>query len=105
MTQFSNRWSWASGGFGPVGWAAYNAVPDRGGAAAVRHRLRDSVDADQSVLPAEAGQFDRAVSVTKGCYLGQEIVARMHARQQVAKQLVGLRVKADASADGGGGSV
>ena len=48
------------------------------------------------VLPAETGLFDVAVSVTKGCYLGQEIVARMYARKQVAKQLVGLRVDDDA---------
>lgn len=74
----------------PVGWAAYNAARIEGG------RPIFGIDFDDSVLPAETGQFERAVSVTKGCYLGQEIVARMYARKQVARQLVGLRVAEDA---------
>ena len=74
----------------PVGWAAYNAARIEGG------RPIFGIDFDDSILPAETGQFNRAVSVTKGCYLGQEIVARMYARQQVAKQLVGIRMESDA---------
>jgi aminomethyltransferase len=74
----------------PAGWAAFNACRIEAG------RPLFGIDFDDSILPAETGQFDRAVSVTKGCYLGQEIVARMHARKQVAKQLVGLRVGGDA---------
>jgi folate-binding protein YgfZ len=54
------------------------------------------IDFDDSVLPAETGQLDRAVSFTKGCYLGQEIVARMHARGQAARQIVGIRMHQDA---------
>jgi aminomethyltransferase len=80
----------------PIGWAAYNACRIEAGRPLFDIDFGNSADPDQSVLPAEAGQFDRAVSVTKGCYLGQEIVARMHARQQVAKQLVGLRMAEDA---------
>jgi folate-binding Fe-S cluster repair protein YgfZ len=38
----------------------------------------------------------RAVSFTKGCYPGQEIVARMHARHQIARQIVGIRMNDDA---------
>ena len=74
----------------PIGWAAFNATRIEGG------RPIFGIDFDDSVLPAETGQLDRAVSFTKGCYLGQEIVARMHARGQVARQLVGLRVNDDA---------
>lgn len=74
----------------PTGWAAFNACRIEAG------RPIFGIDFDDTILPAETGQFDRAVSVTKGCYLGQEIVARMHARKQVAKQLVGLRVEGDA---------
>lgn len=74
----------------PVGWAMFNACRVEAG------RPVYGIDFTDQSLPAETGQFDRAVSVTKGCYLGQEIVARMHARQQVAKLLVGLRVKVDA---------
>ena len=74
----------------PIGWAAFNATRIEGG------RPIFGIDFDDSILPAETGQFSRAVSVTKGCYLGQEIVARMYARQQVAKQLVGIRMESDA---------
>ncbi|MBA3427136.1 MAG: hypothetical protein H0U07_00990, partial [Actinobacteria bacterium] len=35
---------------------------------------------DDRVLPAEAGLTDRAVSFTKGCYPGQEPIARLHYR-------------------------
>jgi folate-binding protein YgfZ len=42
------------------------------------------------VLPAEA-RLERAVSTTKGCYTGQEVVARMRSRARVGHLLVGLR--------------
>ena len=74
----------------PAGWAAYNACRIEGG------RPIFGIDFDDSVLPSETGQLERAVSVTKGCYLGQEIVARMVARGQVARQLVGLRMADEA---------
>jgi folate-binding protein YgfZ len=96
MNQFSNPLELGKRRLRAVGWAAYNACRIEGGRPLFDIDFGNSGDPDQSQLPAEAGQFERAVSVTKGCYLGQEIVARMHARQQVAKQLVGLRVNADA---------
>ncbi len=79
----------------PVGWASFNATRIEAGRPIFDIDFGNSADPEKSVLPAETGQFDRAVSVTKGCYLGQEIVARMHARQQVAKQLVGLQLDDD----------
>jgi len=42
------------------------------------------------VLPSETGLVGRAVSLTKGCYTGQEIVARMESRDAAAHRLVGL---------------
>jgi folate-binding protein YgfZ len=96
LNQFGNPLELGKRRLRAIGWAAYNACRIEGGRPLFDIDFGNSADPDQSVLPAEAGQFDRAVSVTKGCYLGQEIVARMHARQQVAKQLVGLRVNADA---------
>ena len=39
--------------------------------------------------PLEAG-LDAGISFTKGCYIGQEVVARLESRQKVARQLVGL---------------
>ena len=45
----------------------------------------------QEYIPLEAGLLD-AVSFTKGCYVGQEIIARMESRGRLAKRLVGLRL-------------
>jgi folate-binding protein YgfZ len=45
----------------------------------------------EDVLPAEAGLVGRAVSLAKGCYTGQEIVARMDSRGSASHRLVGLR--------------
>ena len=40
-------------------------------------RPRYGIDLDDSVIPQEAGLNERAVSFTKGCYVGQETVARL----------------------------
>jgi aminomethyltransferase len=45
---------------------------------------------DESVLPAEA-RLERAISTSKGCFLGQEVVTRLRARGRVNHLLVGLR--------------
>jgi tRNA-modifying protein YgfZ len=42
---------------------------------------------DDRVLPAEAGLVERAVSLTKGCYPGQEPIARQHYRGKVNRTL------------------
>ena len=47
---------------------------------------------DEEVLPPEA-RLERAISTNKGCYVGQEIVARLRARGQVNHLLVGLRIE------------
>jgi folate-binding protein YgfZ len=41
---------------------------------------RFGAEIDDRVMPAEAGVVERAVSFTKGCYIGQEPVARLHYR-------------------------
>jgi folate-binding protein YgfZ len=48
---------------------------------------RLGAELDESVFPAEAGVVERAVSFTKGCYLGQETVARMHYRGHPNRRL------------------
>jgi tRNA-modifying protein YgfZ len=50
---------------------------------------------DDRVLPAEAGLDERAVSFTKGCYPGQEPVARQHYRGKVNRRLRVLEVDGD----------
>ncbi len=48
---------------------------------------RLGAELDESVFPAEAGVVERAISFTKGCYLGQETVARMHYRGHPNRRL------------------
>jgi len=55
-------------------------------------RPRYGVDLDDTVIPQEAGLNDRAVSFTKGCYIGQETVARLHWRGKPNRHLRGLRL-------------
>lgn len=49
---------------------------------------------DESVLPPEAG-LDRAISTTKGCYTGQEVIARIASQGRVKHRLVGLTSQGD----------
>lgn len=49
-------------------------------------------DMDERTIPLEAGIEERAISLTKGCYVGQEVIIRVLHRGQgrVARHLVGL---------------
>jgi tRNA-modifying protein YgfZ len=62
-----------------------------------RGRPRFGVDIDENTIPQEAGLNERAVSFTKGCYVGQETVARLHYRGKPNRHLRGLRLSAPAS--------
>ncbi|WCB93228.1 Aminomethyltransferase [Baekduia alba] len=57
-------------------------------------RPRYGVDLDETVMPEEAGIVDRAVSFKKGCYVGQETVARLHWKGKPNRHLRGLRLSA-----------
>ena len=57
-----------------------------------RGRPRYGVDLDDTVIPQEADLNQRAVSFTKGCYVGQETVARLFYRGKPNRQLHGLRL-------------
>jgi len=52
---------------------------------------------DDRVLPAEAGLEERAIDFEKGCYIGQEPVARLHYRGKPNRRLRGLRLSAPAA--------
>ncbi|MBO0887688.1 aminomethyltransferase family protein [Candidatus Bathyarchaeota archaeon] len=54
---------------------------------------RYGVDVDDNTIVLEAG-FKDAISFTKGCYMGQEVVARATHIGRVNKQLVGLEIEA-----------
>jgi folate-binding protein YgfZ len=58
-------------------------------------RPRFGVDLDDNVIPQEAGLNDRAVSFTKGCYVGQETVARLFYRGKPNRHLRGLKLSAE----------
>lgn len=81
----------------PVGWSAYNTARIESGLA-IYH-----IDFGPDSLPAEAGEaaFEQAVSLTKGCWLGQEAVARMHNLSHPKRLLVGLKLPTDALAVAG----
>jgi tRNA-modifying protein YgfZ len=57
-------------------------------------RPRFGVDMTTDTIPLEAGIKDRAISLTKGCYVGQEIIIRVLHRGhgRVARRLVGLAI-------------
>ncbi|HEX5065495.1 MAG TPA: glycine cleavage T C-terminal barrel domain-containing protein [Myxococcota bacterium] len=55
---------------------------------------------DANTLPPEAGLVPRAVSLTKGCYTGQEIVARLVSRDAASHHLVALRFTGEPPAPG-----
>ena len=71
----------------PAGWLAYNTARIEAGTPLF------NIDFGTESLPAELGErgFDQRVNMEKGCYLGQEVVARMHNLGQPKQVLVGLR--------------
>jgi folate-binding protein YgfZ len=54
-------------------------------------------DMDEETIPLEAGIESRAISFTKGCYVGQEVIIRVLHRGhgRVARRLVGFRIAGD----------
>ena len=75
----------ADAGASPAGFAAWEVARVEAG------RPEWGVDIDDSTIPQEAN-FDElgAISYTKGCYIGQEVVARVHFRGHVNRHLRGL---------------
>ncbi len=55
-------------------------------------------DMDEETIPLEAGIESRAISMTKGCYVGQEVIVRVLHRGhgRVARKLVGLMIDGEA---------
>jgi len=59
-------------------------------------RPRFGAEMTTETIPQEAGINERAVSFTKGCYIGQETVARLHYKGKPNRHLRGLRLSAPA---------
>lgn len=70
-------------GIKPIGFEAQEALRIEAGVP------RFGMDMDETVLILEAG-LTNAISFTKGCFLGQEIVARVRAHGRVTRKLVSL---------------
>jgi folate-binding protein YgfZ len=60
-------------------------------------RPRFGLDMGPESMPAEAGIVERAVDFEKGCYIGQEPVARLHYRGKPNRTLRGLQLSAPAA--------
>lgn len=73
----------------PAGWLAYNTARIEAGTPLFH------IDFNSESLPAETGVLDTRVSFTKGCYLGQEIVARMHNLGGPKQRLVAIKPGGD----------
>jgi len=71
------------------GWRALEAARIEAGIP------RFGQDMDEGTLPPEAGLESRAISYSKGCYIGQEVIARIRTYGQVARALRRLIIPAD----------
>ena len=74
------------GGAAVAGLAAYEALR------IAAHRPRLGLDTDHKTLPHEVGWIDTAVHLSKGCYRGQETVARVHNLGHPPRRLVFLHL-------------
>jgi folate-binding protein YgfZ len=61
---------------------------------------RYGIDISESNLPQETGLEGAAISYDKGCYLGQEVVARIHFRGHVNRRLGGFTLVGDLPSGG-----
>lgn len=86
-------------GFRPVGLTAYEAARVRAGVP------RQGLDIDEKTIPQEAFLERDAVSFTKGCFLGQELVCRIDSRGHVNRLLRGVRFGIDTTPPAGAGIV
>jgi len=69
----------------PVGEATFEGIRIEAGIP------RYGVEMDETTMPQEAGINERAVSYSKGCYIGQETVARLYWKGKPNRLLRGLR--------------
>jgi len=75
----------------PAGWQAFEMARIEAGIP------RFGVDMDESNIPLECGIETRAVSYTKGCYIGQEVLNRIHTLGHVNQELRRLRLEGSGS--------
>ena len=79
-------------GGGACGWTAFEMARIEAGIP------RYGADMDETNLPLECGIDGRAIVYNKGCYIGQEVINRVHSFGHVNKELRGLRLADDLTA-------
>ncbi|MFM1805340.1 MAG: Aminomethyltransferase [Planctomycetota bacterium] len=90
VAQAASLWrSLVTFGARPAGWFATNTARIEAGTPYFR------IDFGPTNLPHESGVLESRVSFTKGCYPGQEVVARMQHLGKPKQRLVGLRIEND----------
>jgi folate-binding protein YgfZ len=72
-----------------VGWNAFDSARIEAGVP------RFGADMDETNIPTECGIEARAISYNKGCYIGQEVINRIHSIGHVTKELRGLLIAGD----------
>ena len=78
-----------SAGGRACGWTAFEIARIEAGIP------RFGADMDETNIPLECGIEARAISYNKGCYIGQEVINRIHSIGHVNRALVGLRLADD----------
>src|SRR5436190_4859499 len=73
----------------PCGWDAYEIARVEAGIP------RFGADMDETNFPQECGIEERAMSYQKGCYIGQEVLNRIHTMGHVNRSLCGLHLPDD----------
>jgi folate-binding protein YgfZ len=72
-----------------VGWTAFETARIEAGIP------RFGADMDETNIPLECGIESRAIVYNKGCYIGQEVINRIHSVGHVTRELRGLRLADD----------
>jgi aminomethyltransferase len=72
-----------------VGWTAFETARIEAGVP------RFSADMDETNIPLECGIESRAIVYNKGCYIGQEVINRIHSVGHVTRELRALRLATD----------
>jgi aminomethyltransferase len=92
LAERENVAGWAAGaGAIPVGREEWNTVRLENGVP------RYGEDITDRQIPHDTGLVDRAISFSKGCYLGQEIVERVRSRGHAGRKLLLLRIEGEAA--------
>jgi folate-binding protein YgfZ len=90
IAEMAKLWERATAQATPIGHAAYEMLRIHRGLPAVGKEITDEYN------PHEAGLYP-FINFEKGCYIGQEVIARLDSYQKVQRQLRGITLEVDAA--------